>query len=73
MEAIAEQPDGTRVPFVPYPTPLFDASGAMTGAVNMLVDISEHKRAERLLARQMEGQAALYQFTDRLFRAESPG
>src|ERR1700722_1155060 len=27
MEAIAERPDGTRVPFIPYPTPLFDASG----------------------------------------------
>jgi PAS domain S-box-containing protein len=73
LEAIAEQPDGTRVPFVPYPTPLFDASGAMTGAVNMLVDISEHKRAEKFLARQLEGQAALYQFTDRLFRAEALG
>ena len=73
MEAIAEQPDGTRVPFVPYPSPLFDAAGAMTGAVNMLVDISEHKRAERLLARQIEGQAALYQFTDSLFRVDALG
>lgn len=44
MEAVAERPDGTRVPFVPYPTPIFDASGALTGAVNMLVDISERKR-----------------------------
>ena len=30
MEAIAERPDGTRVPFEPYPTPLFDASGALS-------------------------------------------
>jgi PAS domain S-box-containing protein len=29
MEAIAERPDGTRVPFEPYPTPLFDASVAL--------------------------------------------
>jgi hypothetical protein len=43
------------------------------GRVNMLVDTSEHKRAERFLARQMEGQAPLYQFTDRLFRAEALG
>jgi PAS domain S-box-containing protein len=49
MEAVAERPDGTRVPFVPYPTPLFDASGRLTGAVNMLVDISERKRAEATL------------------------
>src|SRR5258708_39170539 len=26
-EAIAERPDGTRVPFMPYPTPLHDAAG----------------------------------------------
>jgi len=49
MEAIAERPDGTRVPFIPYPTTLFDASGRLTGAVNMLVDISEHKEAEEKL------------------------
>lgn len=46
-EAVAERPDGTRVPFIPYPTPLRDASGALIGAVNMLVDISEHKQAEQ--------------------------
>lgn len=45
-EAIAERPDGTRVAFLPYPTPLHDASGALIGAVNMLVDISQRKEAE---------------------------
>ena len=45
-EAIAERPDGTRVSFIPYPTPLFDASGTLVGAVNMLVDITERKQAE---------------------------
>ena len=45
-EAIAERPDGTRVPFIPYPTPLRDAQGNLIGAINMLVDISERKRAE---------------------------
>jgi PAS domain S-box-containing protein len=49
MEAVAERPDGTRVPFIPYPTPLFDASGKLIGAVNMLVDISERHRAEQRL------------------------
>jgi PAS domain S-box-containing protein len=44
MEALAERPDGTRVPFIPYPTPLFDAAGRLRGAVNMLVDVSERKR-----------------------------
>ncbi len=46
VEAVAERPDGTRVPFEPYPTPLRDAKGNLIGAVNMLVDISERKRAE---------------------------
>jgi PAS domain S-box-containing protein len=46
VEAIAERPDGVRVPFIPYPTPLYDASGALVGAVNMLVDISDRKLAD---------------------------
>ena len=50
MEALAERPDGTRIPFIPYPTPLFDEFGRLTGAVNMLVDISERKQAEAELA-----------------------
>ena len=45
-EAIMERPDGTRVPFTPYPTPLRDASGALIGAVNMLVDVSDRKLVE---------------------------
>ena len=47
VEAVAERPDGTRVPFIPYPTPLRDASGVLIGAVNMLVDISAQKASER--------------------------
>jgi PAS domain S-box-containing protein len=61
MEAVAERPDGTRIPFIPYPTPVFDASGMFTGAVNMLVDISERKRAEADLA---ERQAQLAVFVE---------
>ena len=46
VEAVAERPDGTRIPFIPYPTPLRDADGNITGAINMLVDISQRKEAE---------------------------
>ncbi|GAA0867681.1 hypothetical protein GCM10009116_01460 [Brevundimonas basaltis] len=45
-EALAERPDGSRVPFMPYPTPLRDAEGNVVGAINMLVDISDRKAAE---------------------------
>jgi PAS domain S-box-containing protein len=59
MEAVAERPDGTRVAFIPYPTPLFDASGELSGAVNMLVDISDRKCAEADLA-ERKAQLAVF-------------
>jgi PAS domain S-box-containing protein len=52
VEAVAERPDGTRVPFVPYPTPLHDADGRLVGAINMLVDITERKAVEQLVRAQ---------------------
>jgi PAS domain S-box-containing protein len=51
--AIAERPDGTRVAFKPYPTPIFDADGELIGAVNVLIDVTDeqsgalHEQAER--------------------------
>jgi PAS domain-containing protein len=47
-EAIAERPDGTRIQFVPYPTPLFDGDGELIGAVNLLVDVTQVRHAEHL-------------------------
>lgn len=38
--AVAERPDGLRQPFLPFPTPLLDVFGRVTGAVNMLIDLS---------------------------------
>lgn len=38
--AIAMRPDGKRRAFRPYPTPVLDESGEVTGAVNLLVDVS---------------------------------
>ncbi len=59
-EAAAERPDGTRVPFLAYPTPLRDRSGALTGAVNTLIDISERKRSEEFEQRL----ASIVEFSD---------
>jgi PAS domain S-box-containing protein len=50
-EAIAVRPDGTRVPFMAYPTPLHDADGTLIAAVNMLVDLTDRKRSEAALTR----------------------
>src|ERR1700674_39810 len=47
VECIAERPDGRRVWFTPYPRPLRDAEGRIVGGINMLLDISERKQAER--------------------------
>ena len=55
-EALAERPDGTRVPFLAYPTPLHDGDGKLVAMVNMLVDITPRKQAEerqRLLVREL--------------------
>ena len=51
-EAVAERPDGTRVRFVPYPTPLFEADGTFVGAVNLLVDVTQIRHSEYLRDRQ---------------------
>ena len=45
VEAVLERPDGTRVPFLPHPTPIRDSSGRITGAINMLVDLSDREAA----------------------------
>ncbi|KXF74736.1 histidine kinase [Paramesorhizobium deserti] len=60
IEAVAERPDGTRVPFIPYPTPLRDADGRLVGAINMLVDVTEQKKAEEYAGRL----AAIVEFSD---------
>jgi PAS domain-containing protein len=48
VTALAERPDGTRVTFMPFPTPIFSASGKLEGAINMLVDITEPRQAQDL-------------------------
>jgi hypothetical protein len=37
MPVVAERPDGIRVPCLPFPTPLSDGRGRISGAVNLLV------------------------------------
>ncbi|SDP41995.1 PAS domain S-box-containing protein [Filomicrobium insigne] len=45
-EVIIERPDGEQVPILAYTTPIFDAVGRLTGGVNVLVDITERKKAQ---------------------------
>lgn len=50
VEAVAERPDGSRIAFRPYPTPLFDEEGNFVGAINLFEDLTAGKRAEYLRA-----------------------
>jgi PAS domain S-box-containing protein len=56
VELAIERPDGGRCPVLAYPTPLHDAAGRLTGAMNILVDISERQSAQvqqRALVREL--------------------
>jgi len=48
IEAVAERPDGSRVEFLPYPTPVFDEAGSFIGAINVLVDLRARNEARHL-------------------------
>ena len=45
-ELVIERPDGSRIPILAMPTPLFDSFGELIGAENVLLDISSRKQAE---------------------------
>ena len=53
LTAVAERPNGTRVNFQPYPTPIHAPDGRLLGAVNMLVDVTDERQAS-----EFEAQAA---------------
>jgi PAS domain S-box-containing protein len=48
-EIVIERPDGLRRHVLPHPEPIFDADGNLVEAVNMLVDITEHRKAQEAL------------------------
>jgi PAS domain S-box-containing protein len=50
LVAVAERPDGTRVVFTPYPTPILDDEGELAGAVNILIDVTDRRQAGALKA-----------------------
>lgn len=48
-EIVIERPDGSRVTTLAHANPVFDDSGNLAGAVNVLVDISDRKKSEAAL------------------------
>jgi PAS domain S-box-containing protein len=51
QEIIIERPDGVRRNVLPYPTPICDASGKITGTVNLLLDVTERNIAHLVTQR----------------------
>lgn len=62
--AVAERPDGKRVMFAPYPTPLIDETGEINGAVNILIDVTEEQQAGELRAQAMRCRRLARSVTD---------
>lgn len=59
IEIVVERPDGVRRNILPHPDPIFNEHGDLIGAVNMLVDITEHKQTK-------EANLSLKQYNDQL-------
>lgn len=59
IEIVVERPDGVRRNILPHPDPIFNEHGDLIGAVNMLVDITEHKQTR-------DANLSLKQYNDQL-------
>jgi PAS domain S-box-containing protein len=70
-ETVRRHKNGSLIPVSLSVSPILDGSGDVIGASKIARDISDRKHFERALAKRVEEQAALYEFTDRLFRAGS--
>ena len=63
-ETVRQCKDGRRIEIALTVSPIMDTAGTVVGASKIARDITQRKRSEKV-------QTALYQFTDRLFRAAS--
>ena len=70
-ETIRRHKDGSRINVSLSVSPIKDPNGTIIGASKIARDITARKRNEDVLARRADEQAALYRFTDRLYRAAS--
>ena len=63
--------DGRLVDVSLTVSPMRDEHGTIVGASKIARDVTARKRAETVVSRRADEQAALYRFTNRLYRAES--
>jgi PAS domain S-box-containing protein len=63
--------DGRLVDVSLTVSPMRDEHGTIVGASKIARDVTARKRAEAVVSRRADEQAALYRFSNRLYRAES--
>jgi len=68
QEMIVELHNGDKLNIVPNPVPFLDSSGRITGAVNMLIDITNRKKEEKKL-RKLNKELLLFQNKEKEHRA----
>jgi len=61
VEALVVRPDGTKRRVIPHPDPLFDVTGKCTGVIDVVVDVTEQRDAERIVR---ESEAFLFSIVD---------
>ncbi|HYG15435.1 MAG TPA: PAS domain S-box protein, partial [Bacteroidia bacterium] len=54
VEFVMERPDGLRSHIMPYPEPVYNETGELVGAINMMVDVTVLKQAEQALRESKE-------------------
>ena len=54
QELSIQRPDGTINHVLSYPTPIFDGAGNLTGAINMLIDVTTEKSKEIIIKESEE-------------------
>lgn len=70
-ETVRRRKDGRLIDVSLTVSPVRNAEGQIIGASKVARDISDRKSAEQALAQRADEQAALFEFTDRLYRAVS--
>ena len=65
-EIVVERPDGSRRNVAPHPSPIFNNSGELIGAINMLVDITDIKVSEKILQESEAKYRNLYNSLERI-------
>ncbi len=60
MEIVIQRPDGSKRNVIPYPQPIYDVNGNITGAINTLVDISEQVKSRKQMEQVAEMVEKLY-------------